>query len=134
MSYCNFIWCMLCLARTHERRISVAIHWDCGKKNGTSFITFSFLGVFSLSSVKIESACVWAKQKFSNCLPLLIAFEACESPFPSSYFNESARLTNPAAWWNGISKGLTEKDDPAYEFVKMAVVLHSFLSNQFCFH
>lgn len=78
-----------------------------------------------LTNAQIESARVWANEKIPDCLPLIIAFEACELPFPSSYFSESARSTNPVTWWKGISKGFTEKDSPAYEFINMAVVLHS---------
>ena len=34
-------------------------------------------------------------KKFHNCLPFLNAFEACDLPFPASYFSENDRLTNP---------------------------------------
>lgn len=78
-----------------------------------------------LNSVQIESARLWATEKFPNCLPFLIAFEACDLPFPASYFSESGRLTNPVTWWKGIHNGITEKDSPFFEFVKMVIVLHS---------
>lgn len=87
-------------------------------------LTLKFMGK-GLTSNQTEMARTWAAEKITDCLPVIIAYEAQEAPFPSSYFSASAKTMNPVTWWKGISKIADFKSGPAAKFVELASLLLS---------
>lgn len=56
----------------------------------------------SLSDEQRESACIWAEQKASGCLSVLIPYESEASPFPSSYFLPPVKNMDHVTCWKAI--------------------------------
>lgn len=71
----------------------------------------------NLEEPRKEEARLWLSQININFLPLLLAFEAEDSPFPKSYFQQHVlKTTSPSIWWKSIKK-CNEVDKKFLDFV-----------------
>jgi len=75
-----------------------------------------------LSLEQAETAKKWLATKSDTYLLAAIAFQAKAAPFPESFFQPAARMSDPVTWWKAVNSKCT---DLPGGFVELMVTLLS---------